>query len=211
LRLRDHDGIKVQRKYYILKVAIILNNLYICLFQRGDWVVSFNGLLIRWYQGTWNLQQCKKREKFQVVLNNIPDDILTEFLFVDAISHHFLVEIGCKYYKIVKDLSKGFHKLITYYRSYNALERVLNTKFNWQGMKKQTWQRHFIPNPFYKLKIQWFPNSKKQHNPKRQDRDAKVLSKVNTKLPHANVTKLTNKAAMWTKNNKNKLHIDGTD
>jgi hypothetical protein len=89
--------------------------------------------------GTWNLQQRKKREKFQAVLNNISDEISTESLFVDAISQYFLVETGCKYYKIVKDLSKGPCKLIMYYELWDALKRILNIKFNWQDMKKQTW------------------------------------------------------------------------
>jgi hypothetical protein len=79
--------VKAQRKYCTLKVAIVLNDPYMRLLNREDWTVPLDRMLVRWFPGTWNLQQRKEREKFQAILPNIPDDVKTETLFVDAIFH----------------------------------------------------------------------------------------------------------------------------
>jgi hypothetical protein len=84
------------------------------LLTRGNWTVSLDGILVRWFPGAWNLQQRKEREKFQAVLHNILDEVKTETLFVNVIFHQFLTELGCKFYKIVQDSSKDPRKLITY-------------------------------------------------------------------------------------------------
>jgi hypothetical protein len=43
--------VKVQQKYCTLKVAIVLNDPYIKLLNRGDWAISLDGMLVRWFLG----------------------------------------------------------------------------------------------------------------------------------------------------------------
>jgi hypothetical protein len=47
--------IKAQRKYCTLKVAVVLNDSYMRLLNRGDWAVPLDGMLVRWFSGAWNL------------------------------------------------------------------------------------------------------------------------------------------------------------
>jgi hypothetical protein len=115
---------------------------------------------------------------------------------VDAISHQSLTQLECKFYKIVQNSSKGSHKLITYYDSWNILAKVLNTKFNWQGMDKQTWQRHFTLKPVSRSRTSQSSNQSCHPKQKKQVKDGKVSTSRNKAHPApANGSRVTDKEA----------------
>jgi hypothetical protein len=68
--------IKAQKKYCTLKVALVLNDSHMKLLNRVDWAVPLDEMLVRWFSGTWNLQQRKEHEKFypisQITLKQKP-------------------------------------------------------------------------------------------------------------------------------------------
>jgi hypothetical protein len=86
--------------------------------------------------------------------------------------------------------------LITYYDSWDALARVLNTKFNWQGIEKQTWQRHFTPKPVSQSRTTQSSKHSRHPKQKKQVKDGKVsTSKSKERLTQANGSRITNKEA----------------
>jgi hypothetical protein len=132
---------------------------------------------------------------------------------VNTISHQSLTQLGCKFYKIVQDSSKRPRKLITYYDSWDALARVLDIKFNWQGMDKQTWQRHFTLKNAFQFRTSQSSNQSRRPKQKEQVKDGKVLSnKTKVHLAAANGSRTTDKVASRIQNKPTSQSCkDGTD
>jgi hypothetical protein len=61
----------------------------------------------------------------------------------DNPAHSLLSSTGCKAFKLVQD--KGRTKLITYYQSWADLDKVTNTKFNYEDFSG-VWMRYFAPS-----------------------------------------------------------------
>lgn len=135
--------LKTQKKYVTVTVSIDLNDTAMGQWNNGVWTAPLGGLPVRWFPAAWDLKQRKEREKFQAVIFDTPKSLTTGFLYpADNPAQSLLSAIGCKAFKLIQD--KGRAKLITYYESWADLDKVVNTKFNFEEFVG-VWIRYFAP------------------------------------------------------------------
>jgi hypothetical protein len=112
---------------------------------KGDWCTLLGEVLVRWFPSEWNLKERKERERFQAVLQNLPEDLTLDKLIRNGQPTEFLNSLGFKSFKLVKTVN-GKRKLIGYFESWQALQARICNPTIW-GEDKLDWQRHFPPTP----------------------------------------------------------------
>ena len=112
-------------------VSIEFNEWAKNLWLQGVWTTPLGGLPVRWYPANWKLQQRKERERFQVVVKDIPGNITTSTLYpINDLSQSSISPLKCKAFKVVQD--SNTRKLIMYFENWAKLDKVINTTFNFQ-------------------------------------------------------------------------------
>jgi len=53
-------------------------------YLRGDWIVSLGGIPVRWFPAEYTLKERKQRERFVLVVKNVPDTMTNANLFTGA-------------------------------------------------------------------------------------------------------------------------------
>ncbi|GBC13175.1 hypothetical protein GLOIN_2v1762074 [Rhizophagus irregularis DAOM 181602=DAOM 197198] len=71
------------------------------LWNQGVWTAPLRGLPVRWYPANWNLQQRKKRERFQAVVKDLPGTITTSMLYPSDPFQSPISHLRCKAFKVV--------------------------------------------------------------------------------------------------------------
>ena len=146
---------KIQRKYQTLRVKIELNDSPYNSFMSGDWMVALGGIPVRWFPGNYTLKERKQRECFVSVMNNIPDSLTNNALYLGTSSNAFLKTAGVKAIKIIKN-PDGTRKMLGYYESFDKQKEMLETQQNW-GSAFLKWE---LQGPFGKNKKNTRQNSK---------------------------------------------------
>jgi hypothetical protein len=62
------------------------------------------------------------------VLKGVPASVTTATLYPDNPTHSIFTPLGCKAFKLIQD--QGTHKLITYYKTWADLEKVIGKPFS---------------------------------------------------------------------------------
>src|ERR1043165_9507509 len=95
-----------QKKYQTIRVMIQLNEHLVVAHNKGDWIAPLAGLPVRWYPAQWNLQERKERERFQAVLQDIPESLTMASLIPEAKLHLAIYANNIKAFKIVQTTDK---------------------------------------------------------------------------------------------------------
>jgi hypothetical protein len=83
-----------------------MNELMVDALNRGDWIAPLAGLSVRWFPAEWNLQERKKRKRFQAVLYHIPESLKTAALIPNFQLHPLIYNNKIKAFKIVQTADK---------------------------------------------------------------------------------------------------------
>jgi len=166
---------KRQRKYQTLRVKIAMSDFCFQLYNQGVWSLFLDDILVRWYPIEWQLKERKERERFQVTIKDLPEDLTMDKLIVDHQPTEFLNSLGLKYFKIVTNVKKQ-RKLIGYVETWQALQMRICSPTIWNEVTLD-WQRHQSPSSYYKSNKNKTSNQdssfKRNMNPKKQEKSTK--------------------------------------
>ncbi|GBB83623.1 hypothetical protein RclHR1_10320001 [Rhizophagus clarus] len=139
---------RVHKKYLSARVRLIPNHACIKAYNGGEWSVGLEGIPVRWFSASWNLSECKQREKFQAVITDILADMTESSLFPNCTPSKFLAESGMKSFKIIKE-SSGQRKLIGYFATWDQASKCISTPQFWNDVSL-SWCRYSSPKLGFK-------------------------------------------------------------
>ena len=115
---------KTQKEWQTLQVKIEFNSFYINRFDHLDWIVGLGVHPVRWFPGTWTLQERKKRESFQLAVKDLPDAVNSDHCwnYEHGTLTEFLSNREVKFWKIVK-LNKS-RKLVLFFETHAAKQQL---------------------------------------------------------------------------------------
>ena len=136
---------KRQRKFQTVRVKIVLSDYYYNLYQTGIWSLFLGDILVRWFPIEWSLKDRQERERFQVAIKDLPEDLTYDSLIdgnLDATE--FFKSLGLKHFKLIQTVNKK-RKLIGYVETWQQLNKRICTPTPW-GDSALDWQRHYPPS-----------------------------------------------------------------
>ncbi|GBB97134.1 hypothetical protein RclHR1_29200002 [Rhizophagus clarus] len=72
--------VKRQKKYKTVRCKFEMNELFLEYDTNKSWMAPLNALPVRWFPASWSLKERKERERYQVVIEQPPDDMNTTTL-----------------------------------------------------------------------------------------------------------------------------------
>ncbi|GBB98295.1 hypothetical protein RclHR1_33200002 [Rhizophagus clarus] len=94
-------------------------------------MAPLNALPVRWFPASWSLKERKERERYQVVIEQPPDDMNTTTLALkENISS--LIQRDIRMFKEVK-LLDGSRKIIGYLSTWDNMKDCIDKPMIWNG------------------------------------------------------------------------------
>ena len=115
--------LKKQGKYLSAKATIVMRRSYMQALDNGEWMTTMNGRGYRWFPGSWTLQQRRKRDHFQLVIEDLPEEMTETYMIQDQ---KFCDNFKVKSFKIITSPNK-VRKLVAFFESYGDQEKALRT------------------------------------------------------------------------------------
>jgi hypothetical protein len=152
-----------------------MSDYYFNLYNQNIWTVFLDDILVRWYPIEWQLKERKERERFQVTIKDLPEDLTMDKLIVNRQPTEFLNSLGLKAFKIVTNVKKQ-RKFIGYVETWQALQLRISNPTIWNDVTLD-WQRHQPPSSFNKRNKNntrtQDSSFKKNKDPKKQEKSTK--------------------------------------
>ncbi|GBC09909.1 hypothetical protein RclHR1_00920027 [Rhizophagus clarus] len=106
-------------------------------------MAPLNALPVRWFPASWSLKERKERERYQVVIEQPPDDMNTTTLALkENISS--LIQRDIRMFKEVK-LPDGSRKIIGYLSTWDNMKDCIDKPMIWNGAQLK-WSCHLGPS-----------------------------------------------------------------
>ncbi|GES89289.1 hypothetical protein GLOIN_2v1473242 [Rhizophagus clarus] len=125
--------VKRQKKYKTVRCKFEMNELFMEYNTNKSWMAPLNALPVRWFPALWSLKERKERERYQVVIEQPPEDMNTTTLALkENISS--LIQRDIRMFKEVK-LPDGSRKIIGYLSTWDNMKECIDTPMVWNGAR----------------------------------------------------------------------------